>query len=98
MPGPLMRLLEAAPRAGIQEPVPFLARPTSMALPAALTSGITASTGCIGNRMDTDLWDGELYVVIPGRELPKLAAEAQSSRRRTPRCPTITGGDARRSP
>jgi hypothetical protein len=27
--------------------------------------------------MDTDLWDDELYVVIPGRELPKLAPEAQ---------------------
>jgi uncharacterized protein (DUF169 family) len=77
-PAPLMRLLEAALRAGIQAPVPFLARPTCMALPAALASGVTASTGCIGNRVYTDLGDDELYVVIPGRDLAKLASESQT--------------------
>jgi uncharacterized protein (DUF169 family) len=77
-PAPLMRLLEAALRAGIQSPVPFLGRPTCMALPAALAVGVTASTGCIGNRVYTDLADDELYVAIPGRDLVKLAAEAQT--------------------
>jgi uncharacterized protein (DUF169 family) len=77
-PGPLMRLLEAALRAGIQSPAPFLARPTCMALPAALASGVTASTGCIGNRVYTDLGDDELYVAVPGRDLAKLAAEART--------------------
>lgn len=77
-PGPLMRLLESALRAGIQSPVPFLARPTCMALPAALASGVTASTGCVGSRVYTDLGDDELYVAVPGRDLVRLAAEAQT--------------------
>jgi uncharacterized protein (DUF169 family) len=77
-PGSLMRLLEGALRAGIQSPVPFLARPTCMALPAALASGVTASAGCIGNRVYTDLEDDELYVTVPGRDLARLAAEAQT--------------------
>ena len=77
-PGPLTRLLEAALGAEIQSRVPFLARPTCMALPAALASGVTASTGCIGSRVYTDLGDDELYVAVPGRDLPKLAAEAQT--------------------
>lgn len=76
-PAPLMRLLEAALRAGIRASVPFMARPTCMALPAALASGVTASTGCIGNRVYTDLGDDELYVAIPGRDLAKLAAETE---------------------
>jgi uncharacterized protein (DUF169 family) len=77
-PASLMRLLEAALRAGIQSQVPFMGRPTCMALPAALTHGVLASTGCIGNRVYTDLGDDELYVAIPGRDLPKLAAEAET--------------------
>jgi uncharacterized protein (DUF169 family) len=74
-PAPLMRLLEAALRAGLQSQVPFMGRPTCMALPAALTHGVLASTGCIGNRVYTDLGDDELYVAIPGKDLAKLAAE-----------------------
>jgi uncharacterized protein (DUF169 family) len=76
--GALMRLLEGALRAGIQSSVPFLTRPTCMALPAALASGVTASTACIGNRVYTDLGDDELYVAVPGRDLARLAAEAQT--------------------
>ena len=74
-PAHLMRLLEAALRAGLQSQVPFMGRPTCMALPAALTHGVLASTGCIGNRVYTDLGDDELYVAIPGKDLAKLAAE-----------------------
>jgi uncharacterized protein (DUF169 family) len=47
-----------------------------MALPATLTHGMMASTGCIGNRVYTDLGDDELYVAIPGRDLAKLLGEA----------------------
>jgi uncharacterized protein (DUF169 family) len=75
-PAPLMRLLEAAVRAGIQSQVPVLGRPTCMALPAALTRGVMASTGCIGNRVYTDLGNDELYVAIPGKDVAELAAEA----------------------
>ena len=77
-PGQLMRLLEAALRAGIQSQVPFLGRPTCMALPAALAHGVIASTGCIGNRVYTDLGDDELYVAVPGRDLAKLADQAET--------------------
>lgn len=74
-PGQLMRLLEAAVRAGVHSPVPLLPRPTCMALPAALASGVTASTGCVGNRVYTDLGDDELYVAVPGRSLAQLVDE-----------------------
>jgi uncharacterized protein (DUF169 family) len=75
-PGRLMLLQEAAIRAGVGARMPFLGRPTCMALPAALASGgAVASTGCIGNRVYTDVGDDELYVTLPGRELAKVAAE-----------------------
>jgi uncharacterized protein (DUF169 family) len=72
-PGRIMLLQEAAIRAGVAAPLPLLARPTCMALPAALTSGVVVSTGCIGNRVYTDVGDDELYVVIPGKDLATLA-------------------------
>jgi uncharacterized protein (DUF169 family) len=77
-PASLMRLLEAALRAGIQSQVPFMGRPTCMALPAALAHGVLASTGCTGNRVYTDLGDDELYVAIPGKDLPRVVAEVDT--------------------
>ena len=77
-PGPLMRLLEAGIRAGVQAQTPVMGRPTCMALPAALAQGMLASTGCVGNRVYTDLGDDELYVAIPGRDLDKLLGEADT--------------------
>lgn len=72
-PGRVMLLLEAAGRAGVAAQPSMLGRPTCMALPAALGGGATASTACIGNRVYTDLGDDELYVVIPGRDLARVA-------------------------
>jgi uncharacterized protein (DUF169 family) len=77
-PGRIMLLQEAALRANVAAPTPLLARPTCMALPASLTSGVVVTTGCIGNRVYTDLKDDELYVVIPGKDLVSVAAEAQT--------------------
>jgi uncharacterized protein (DUF169 family) len=77
-PGRLMLLLEAAGRAGVTTQPGLLGRPTCMALPAALAGGAIASTGCIGNRVYTDLGDDELYVAIPGRDLRRVAAELQT--------------------
>jgi uncharacterized protein (DUF169 family) len=74
-PGRVMLLQEAALRAGVGSRVPFLARPTCMALPAALAGGAVASTGCIGNRVYTGLSEDELYVAIPGREAVRIADE-----------------------
>ncbi len=77
-PGCVMLLQEAAVRAGVAVTIPFLGRPTCMALPAALAQGVIASTGCIGNRVYTDLGEGELYVVVPGKDLAKVAEEART--------------------
>jgi uncharacterized protein (DUF169 family) len=74
-PGRIMRLTEAAIRAGVMSSLPLLARPTCMALPAALANGTVASAGCIGNRTYTDIGEDELYVVAPGHAIEQLAAE-----------------------
>lgn len=77
-PGRVMLLQEAAGRAGVGVQAPLLGRPTCMALPAALTRGVVASTGCIGNRVYTDLDDDELYVVVPGKDLADVAREVRT--------------------
>jgi uncharacterized protein (DUF169 family) len=73
-PGRLMLLMEAAGHAGVPTQPGLLGRPTCMALPAALAGGAIASTGCIGNRVYTDLGDDELYVVVAGRDVERVAA------------------------
>src|SRR6267142_2812443 len=69
---------EVALRAGIAAPAPLLGRPTCMAFPASLAQGVIATTGCVGNRVYTDLGEDELYVVIPGKDVARVAAEAQT--------------------
>jgi uncharacterized protein (DUF169 family) len=73
-----MLLQEAAQRAGIGVSAPFLGRPTCMALPAALVHGVVVSTGCIGNRVYTDLGEDELYVAVPGKDLARIADQLQT--------------------
>jgi uncharacterized protein (DUF169 family) len=68
-PASIMRLQEAAAAAGAHAPLPLLGRPTCMALPAAMAHGAVMSSGCIGNRVYTDLGDDELYVMVPGAKL-----------------------------
>jgi uncharacterized protein (DUF169 family) len=77
-PGRVMLLQEAAIRAGVAAQLPMLGRPTCMALPAALAGGAVASTGCIGNRVYTGAGEDELYVVVPGRDVARVAAEAET--------------------
>ena len=72
-PGAAMLLNEAAMRAGSGGALPLLGRPTCMALPASLEKGTVSSLGCIGNRVYTGLGDDELYVVVPGADLEKVA-------------------------
>ncbi len=76
-PGRIMLLQEAAARAGVGA-APLLGRPTCMALPAALAQGVVASTGCIGNRVYTDLGEDELYVAVPGKDLAGVADALQT--------------------
>lgn len=69
----VMLLQEAAMRAGCAAAIPVLGRPTCMALPAAMAHGSVVSSGCIGNRVYTGLREGEMYVVIPGKDLARVA-------------------------
>jgi uncharacterized protein (DUF169 family) len=69
----IMLLQEAAMRAGVAASLNTLGRPTCMALPAALGHGMVASTGCVGNRVYTGVEEGEMYAVVPGRDVAKLA-------------------------
>ena len=77
-PGRVMLLQEAALRAGVRAQAPLLGRPTCMALPAALAYGVVASTGCVGNRVYTEVGEDELYVTVPGKDLPSIADAAQT--------------------
>jgi uncharacterized protein (DUF169 family) len=72
----VMILQEAAIRAGVAATLNTLGRPTCMALPAALAHGMVASTGCVGNRVYTGAQEGELYAVVPGRDLGRVAEES----------------------
>jgi len=77
-PGRLMLLQEAALRAGCAAQIPLFGRPTCMSLPIAIAQGTVMSTGCVGNRVYTDLGDDELYVAVRGKDLPKIAAEIET--------------------
>jgi hypothetical protein len=68
-------LYEAVARAGASSSLPLLGRPTCMALPASLAHGAVLSSGCIGNRVYTGIGDDELYVVLRGADLDRIAAE-----------------------
>ncbi len=72
-PAGAMLLQEAANRAGVGSGLPALGRPTCMALPASLEHGAITSLGCIGNRVYTGLGEDELYVVLRGTDLAKVA-------------------------
>lgn len=75
-PGKVMLLLEAAGRAGVVAAhPPTLGRPTCMSIPAAMQVGAVGSTGCIGNRVYTEITDDDLYVAIRGSDIDKVVAE-----------------------
>jgi uncharacterized protein (DUF169 family) len=46
-----------------------------MAIPAALSSGVASSLGCVGNRIYTDITDDEFYSVIAGKDVASVMAE-----------------------
>lgn len=74
----LMLLEEAAIRAGVSSKLPLLARPTCMAIPAALAHGMVTSAGCIGNRIYTRIGDDAMYAAVPGRALEQIANELET--------------------
>ncbi|MGC1105568.1 MAG: DUF169 domain-containing protein, partial [Candidatus Acidiferrales bacterium] len=74
----IMLLQEAAMRAGCAAAIPILGRPTCMALPAAMAHGSVVSSGCIGNRVYTGLGEDEMYFVVPGKSLSRVAGELET--------------------
>ena len=74
-PGTVMLLQEAAIRGNVGAQFTTLPRPTCMILPAALKHGTVASSGCIGNRVYTELADADLYVAVPGRDVAAIAEQ-----------------------
>jgi uncharacterized protein (DUF169 family) len=77
-PGKIMLLMEAATRAGVTAQFPVFGRPTCMTLPAAMQSGVVGSSGCIGNRVYTEIGEDELYVAIRGTDLEKVVGELET--------------------
>ena len=73
-PGGLMLLHEAATRTGVTF-TSLLGRPTCMAIPAAIGSGMASSLGCVGNRVYTGLGDEEFYSVVRADKLEAIASE-----------------------
>jgi uncharacterized protein (DUF169 family) len=72
-PAAAMLLSEAAARAGVASGTPALGRPTCMALPATMQHGSMLSLGCIGNRVYTGLGEDEMYVVLRGKDVARVA-------------------------
>ena len=79
-PARLMLLHEAATRAnvGTTQMSSLLGRPTCMAIPAALASGLTSSLGCVGNRIYTGINDDEFYSVIRATDLASIVAQLET--------------------
>jgi uncharacterized protein (DUF169 family) len=77
-PGSIMLLVEAAARAGVTTQFPVFGRPTCMTIPAAMQSGVVGSSGCIGNRVYTEISDDELYVTIRGTDLENVVGELET--------------------
>ena len=73
-PGGLMLLHEAATRTGVTF-TSLLGRPTCMAIPAAISTGMASSLGCVGNRIYTALGDEEFYSVVRADKLEAIASE-----------------------
>jgi uncharacterized protein (DUF169 family) len=72
-PRQMMLLAEAAGARGLAAPFPIMGRPACAMIAAAANTGkATSSLGCIGNRVYTELPDGEFYMAVPGQILGEL--------------------------
>jgi uncharacterized protein (DUF169 family) len=74
-PGKVMLLMEAAARAGVNTQAPIFGRPTCMSIPASMQMGVVGSTGCVGNRVYTEIAEDDLYIAIRGKDLEKVVGE-----------------------
>jgi uncharacterized protein (DUF169 family) len=104
-PSAAMYLGEAARAAGVASSLPPLPRPTCMALPAAAAHGATMSLGCIGNRVYTGVGDDNVYLMVRGADIERVAgaldsimnANAQLMTFHQTRRPGLTARDAARA-
>src|SRR5262249_15704637 len=66
----IMLVVEAANARSLMSSFQVMGRPACAVIAAAIDAGKAAtSLGCIGNRVYTELPDGEFYVAVPGRAL-----------------------------
>jgi uncharacterized protein (DUF169 family) len=66
----IMLVVEAANAKSLMSDFPVMGRPACAVIAAAVDAGKAAtSLGCIGNRVYTELPDGEFYVAVPGQAL-----------------------------
>jgi uncharacterized protein (DUF169 family) len=72
-----MVLQEAALRTGTGLQLSSFGRPTCMSIPAVLNQEMVTSAGCLGNRVYNGLAEDELYVLVPGKILQKIADAVQ---------------------
>jgi uncharacterized protein (DUF169 family) len=74
----IMLIAEAANAAGLSYEGGLMGRPTCAMIPASMQAGrVTASLGCIGNRVYTGLADDEFYAAIPGPQLSAMLAKLE---------------------
>jgi uncharacterized protein (DUF169 family) len=71
----VMLLGEASRAAGANSTLPPLPRPTCMAIPAAAGQGTTLSLACIGNRVYTEIGEGDIYAMMRGADLERVVAK-----------------------
>ena len=77
-PRSIMLVQEAAVRAGAMTQAALFGRPTCMSLPAAMDNGFFFFYVCLWNVFYTDLSNDELYVVVPGKDLARIADEVET--------------------
>ncbi len=69
----MMLLAEVANAAGASSSSGIMGRPTCAMIPAVMeTQQAVMSLGCIGNRVYSELGDGEMYSAIPGSQVESL--------------------------
>jgi len=77
-PRQVMLVAEAARSAGIAHAGEMLGRPACTMIPQAInTAQGNVSLGCIGNRVYTELEEGELYYTLPGLRLGDVVGELE---------------------
>ena len=75
----MMLIVEAATASNFMSALPIMGRPACSVIAACIESRTAAtSLGCIGNRVYTQLPDGEFYVAVPGFALNNMLKALKS--------------------